>query len=320
MRLDVLLLAIPSLLAAQTPQGAQTPEELFKARRFDEARAAFQAQLATNTNDARALYYMGRTAYAQDKDSEAVKWFEKALSQNDTSALYHYWLGSALGDVAQSANKLKQPFLARRVKHEFERAVQLDPTMPEPRNGLVDFYSIAPGVMGGSIDKAKEHAAELSKLNPMRGHLALARIAERQKDSVTADNEYKAAVAASPDSAQGYYSLGSWYRRQSKWDEAFATYDRLMAVKPDEKIIHATYGSVAAISGKNLERGERELKFFQANPPDDVTPQTLSTVHLRLGQIYEKTDRKEFARSEYSEAVRANPQNKDARKALDALK
>jgi tetratricopeptide (TPR) repeat protein len=314
MRRAILLLAIPSLLAAQTP------EQLFQARRFDEARAAFQALLAQNRNDANALFYMGRIAYAQDKDSEAANWFEKAVKQDDQSAVYHLWLGRALGDLAQNANKLKQPFLARRVRNEFERAVQLDPRMPEPREGLVDFYSIAPGVMGGSMDKAKEQAAELVKLNPMRGHLASARLAERQKDSTTAEREYKAAIAAASDSAAAYYTLASWYRRQSRWDEAFATYEQLMAAKPDEVTAHATWGIVAAISGKNLERGERELKYWLDNPPADAPAASYSNVHFRLGQIYEKTERKELARSEYSEALKANPQNQDAKKALAALR
>jgi tetratricopeptide (TPR) repeat protein len=314
MRALTLLLAIPSLLAAQSG------EQLFQERRFAEAKTAFQAQLATNKDDANALYYMGRIVYAEGNSKEAVDWFEKAVKQNDQSALYHHWLGSALGDEAQKASKFRQPFLARRLKGEFERAVQLDPTMIEPRRGLVDFYSIAPGVMGGSMDRAKEQAAEIGRLNAMQGHFALARIAQREKDLAAEEREFKAARAVAPDSAQPYYSLASFYRRQSRWDDAFALYDSLMKAKPDEKIVHATYGIVAAMSGKNLERGERELKWFLENPPADVTPQTLSTVRFRLGHIYEQTARKDLARAEYTEAVKQNPQNADAKKALDGLK
>jgi tetratricopeptide (TPR) repeat protein len=313
MRLAVLL-AIPTLLAAQTP------EQLFEQRKLDEARSAFQALLAKDKNDANALYYMGRIADAQDKSSEAVGWFEKAVKLNDGSALYHFWLGAALGDEAQKASKFRQPFLARRVKNQFERAVQLDPKMIEPRDGLVDFYSIAPGIMGGSMDAAKEQASELLRLDVIRGNLALGRIAQRQKDVAAEEAAYKAIITALPDTTQGYYSLGAFYRRQTRWADAFATYEQLMKVKPDEVTARVGWGITAAQSGTNLDRGERELKFFLANIPTAAATQTVAAAHFRLGQIYERTARKDLARAEYTEALRINPQLADAKKALDALK
>jgi tetratricopeptide (TPR) repeat protein len=320
MRLSLSVLLLPIVVGAQSPQSSVAPESLFASGRFNEARAAFESQLARNKNDANALYYMGRIADAQDKPKEAVDWFEKAVKQNAQSALYHTWLGNALGDVAQNANKLKQPFLARRVKSEFEKAVQLDPTMWEPRSGLVDFYSVAPGIMGGDMAKAKEQAAALVKLHPLRGHLAEARIADRVKDSTSALAAYKAAVDVAPDSAQGYYALAGWFRRQSRWDEAFATYDALMQRKADEVPAHASWGIVAAISGKNLERGERELKYWLANAPQNANALSYSNVHMRLGQIYERTARLDSARAQYREAVARNPENKTAKEMLAALK
>lgn len=314
MRALTLLLALPSLLTAQSG------EQLFRERRYAEARVVFQGQLSTNKNDATALYHMGRIVYAEGNSKEAVDWFEKAVKQNEQSATYHFWLGSALGDEAQKANKLRQPFLARRVKGEFERAVQLDPAMIEPRRGLVDFYSMAPGVMGGSMEKAKLQAAEIGKLDRLQGQFALARIAQREKDAAAEESAFKVALASFPDSSAAYYSLAAFYRRQSRWDDAFALYDSLMRVMPDEKVVHVAYGAVAAASGKNLERGERELKLYLENPPTDAPAQTLSAARFRLGQIYERTARKDLARAEYLEAVKQNPQNQDAKKALDALK
>lgn len=309
-----LLLSFPAILAAQTP------EQLFQERRLDEAKVAFQALLAKNRNDANALYYMGRIADAQNKTGEAIEWFEKAVKQNEQSALYHFWLGNVLGDAAQNASKLRQPFLARRVKNEFERAVQLDPKMVQPRLGLVDFYSIAPGVMGGSMEKAKEQAREIIKMDALQGHFAVARIAGREKNTAAEEAAYKAAVAAAPDSAQPYYSLGSFYRRHGRWDEAFATYEQRMKLAPDDVTARAVWGITAAQSGRNVERGEHELKNFLANTPKEAAPQTISAVHFRLGQIYEKSARKELARAEYAAAVNANPQNQDAKKALNGLK
>jgi len=266
------------------------------------------------------MYLMGRLTYAQGNSGTAVDWFEKAVHGDDANATYHLWLGNALGDEAQKASKFRQPFLARRVKNEFERAVALDPRSVLARQGLVDFYSIAPGIMGGDMNKARLQADEMLKLSPMRGHYALARIAERQKDTVTAEKELRASVAAQSDSTFGYANLAGFYRRHTRWDDAFATWDALMKARPDYAAAHANWGVYSALSGRNYERGERELKYYLANIPSDASPTTISVVHFRLGQIYEKTQRAELARAEYNAALKENPKNDDAKKALAALR
>jgi tetratricopeptide (TPR) repeat protein len=311
-----LLIALPSLLAAQAP------EELFRQQKYDDARAAFQAQLTRNKGDGNALFYMGRIAMAQEKWSDATDWFEKAVKANDTSAAYHYWLGASVGEQATRASKLKQPFMARRIKSEFERAVQLDRTMVEPRMGLMDFYSMAPGVMGGSMDKAREQAAEVAKLNKLQGHRAAARLANRQKDVATVEREYRAVIAEFPDSVHGYNWLAGFLRSQSppRNEEALGVYDQMMKARPNDAAPHANFGIVSAISGLQLDRGERELKYWFEHRPQNTTTMLLSGVRFRLGQIYEKTARSELAKAEYNEALKLNPKNEDARKALAALK
>lgn len=314
MRLAALLVVLAASLSAQTP------EQLFRERKFDEARSMLRDRIARDKSDHLAHYWMGRIAEDEDKFGEAIDWFEKAVKLRDTSALYHTWLGNAVGGEAGRANKLRQPFLARRVKSEFERAVALDPTMLDPRFGLVEFYSQAPGFMGGGIDKAKEQAQEIKKIRPFRGHFAEGIIARRQKDVPGEEAAYKAALAAMPDSIVTFYSLASYYRRQQRWDEALAVYDSLMQRHPADVPVHASWGVTASLAGKHLDRAERELKSWLAAPPKDAPATTTSFVRYHLGQVYEKTARKEPARTEYNEAIKLNPQNNDAKKALAALK
>lgn len=335
MRRSILLAAsaitIAPLVAggAQAPQTsataapvAQTPERLIQERRFDEAHTVLRAQLTRDRNDANAMYWMGRASDGEGKTDDAIGWFEKAVKVDDNNAVYHLWLGNSVGDKAQNASKLKQPFLARRVKSEFERAVALDPTLIDARQGLVDFYSMAPGFMGGSMDKAKEQVAEITKLSPLQGHRSGARLGERDdKDLTGAEREYQAAIATAPDSLQAYYALAALYRRQSKWDDAFAAYERILKLKPGELVPHLGWGAVSAISGKSIEKGERELRYFLANGTlKTVGNQNLAGAHFRLGQICEKTNRRDQAKAEYTEALKINPQHPLAQKALDALK
>src|SRR6185503_1595694 len=144
---------------------------LIDQRKLDEARPQVQAMLAKDKNDANAMFLMGRIFEAEGKSGDAVDWYEKAVKRDETNARYHLGLGNALGTEAQNASKFRQPFLARRVKSEFERAVALDPKMIDAREGLVGFYSQAPGFMGGDMDKAKAQAVEIGKMDKLRGHL-----------------------------------------------------------------------------------------------------------------------------------------------------
>lgn len=318
MRTAALLLILASSLEAQTP------EELFRQGKYDDAKKVFAERVAKNRNDANALFYMGRIAEETNQFNEAVDWYEKALKLNDTSATYHFWLGSATGELAQNASKFKQPFLARKVKSEFEKASQLDPRMLQPRQGLVDFYVMAPGIMGGSLEKAHQQANEIKKLHPYRGQYAEARIASRQKNVVAEGKAYEDALAAAkvaaPDSTSPWFSLAAYYRRNARWDEAFALYDSVAKRFPNDVGVHLSYGYAVALSGQRLERGEKELKTYLEHPPKDITDATLSFARYQLGQIYEKGARKDAAKTEYTEAVRLNKDNADAKKALAALK
>jgi tetratricopeptide (TPR) repeat protein len=129
---------------------------------------------------------------ADRRFDEAADAFERAAKQQQGSAVYHFWLGQAYGAQAQQANVLRQPSLARRTKQEFERAVQLDPDYLDARAGLMQFYLLAPGLMGGSVDKAREQAAEVRRRDPYRGAFLAASIAQRQKDVAGAMREYQA--------------------------------------------------------------------------------------------------------------------------------
>ena len=296
-------------------------QKLVTEQKFDEARAEAQALINKNASDDAALHCMGRIFSAMDKSGEAGEWFEKAIKANEKVSIHHLWLGNALGDQAQHANKLKQPFLARRVKTEFERAVELDPTSFDARHGLIQFYSQAPGVMGGSLDKAKEQAREIEKLNAMRGHLEMAQLLEgKDKDLAGAEREFTAALTAAPDSTFAYNGLAQFYRRQKKYADAITVYERLLKAKPDALNAHLNIGFNVALSGQNLDRGEREIKEWIAEPPKDAPAVNTSFAHYVLGMIYDRQAKKDAARAEYQSALSFNPKNTDAKKALDALK
>jgi tetratricopeptide (TPR) repeat protein len=301
-------------------QCSAATQKLVTDQKYDDARAEAEALVKKNASDDAALHCVGWVLMNADKSKDAIEWFERAVKANDKVSAHHLWLANALGDQADHTSKIKLPFLARRVKSEFDKAAQLDPTSIDARHGLIQFYSQAPGIMGGSMDKAKEQALEIGKLNAMRGHLEMAALLERDKDLTGAERELNAAVTATPDSNLAYNRLASFYGRQKKHDDAVATYERLLKVKPDAINARLNIAWNLIQSGKDIDRAEREAKAWFADPPKDAPVPTVSSAHFILGKVYEAQSKKDAARAEFQAAATINPKNEEAKKALTNLK
>ncbi len=302
-------------LGAQQPSALDSAIRLYRARQYAPARQALLAVSRAEPRNAAAFYYLGRVAFGQGDAGEAARWFERATALDDGNAGYHFWLGQSYGRQAQHVSKFKAPFLARKIRAEFEKAVALDPNGVDGRSGLLSYFLLAPGMLGGSVDKAREQAREIARLAPMKGLLANGAIAEREKDLAGAEREYSAAVAQFPDSAFTYYSLGNMYQRTRQYDKALALYDRMRTRLPDERAVRYYAGRAAALGGQDLARAEQELSAYLRLPLEDTDP-TPASAHFYLGMAYEKQGRRDLARREYETAVRLDPDRQDARDAL----
>lgn len=235
MRKTVFAFVIGVIAGASVPLNAQCSQEIqqqITARDYDAVHAALSARLKTAPNDDVTIDCMGRALLAEGKSGKAVDWLERAIKINGNSAYHHDALGKALMEEGMKASIFRRPFVIRRLRTEYETAVALDPTLVDARRGLVMFYSMAPGAMGGSIDKAREHAEAILKLNPMRGHTALGFVAERRKDIPGAEKEFLAAIALHPDSIAPYLATGAFYHRQKRIADSISMYQKLLVLDP----------------------------------------------------------------------------------------
>ena len=104
-----------------------------------------------------------------------MKNFTDAIALRPGVAQYHDQLGNAYEQTAPSAGMLERMSIAKKAKAEWERAVQLDPNFIAARQSLVEFYLLAPAMMGGGDSAALEQAAEIRKRDAIEGHRAFAR-------------------------------------------------------------------------------------------------------------------------------------------------
>src|SRR6266849_8480416 len=266
-----------------------------------------------------ALIDQGRAALQRNDYEAAVAILEKAVAQTPNSAEAHELLGEAYGSLAQRVNIFKQASLASKTHHEFERAVQLDPNLLDARMGLVEFYTIAPGFMGGDRQKAIAQANELKKRDGLMGHRAFAYIYGQEKKPELARKEYIDAVKEQPNSPNAHYWLGISFLIAEKNYKA-ATQEFELAVRIDPVFMPGWFqlGHMAAVTGANLQRGEEALQKYLAYTPRQEEPQHYRA-YFWLGGIYEKQGKKAEARQSYATSLRINPRQPDVAEALKKI-
>jgi Tfp pilus assembly protein PilF len=310
--IGVLSVLLATSLAAQSP--VERAKSLMDSRDYNEAKAILQPLGAT---DATAALYLGQIAIEQNDPAKAVDWLEKSVSLNPRSSVSYDWLGRAYGIQAEHASKFKQPFLAGRTRSAWEKAIALDANNLDARDDIIVYYLRAPGFMGGGKDKARLMAQEIQKRNAYRGAVAWVRVCADAKDKPCMERELNFLVSSYPDSSVGYTSLASYYVNEKNFDKAFATIDQLLKLKPGDPAGLYAYGRTASFTGMNLERGEQALKEYMASPIP--TGPSIAHAHYRLGLIEEKKGAKDLARREYQAALRLDPGQQEASKALAAL-
>src|SRR5437899_3267765 len=79
---------------------------------------------------------------------------EKAVRLDTGVARYHRQLAEVQGVMAQRAGMLQQFMLARRFRSEIDAVLRLDPRDTQALRDLLEFYLLAPGVVGGDAKKA----------------------------------------------------------------------------------------------------------------------------------------------------------------------
>ena len=288
---------------------------LLKEKKYAEAKKLLSPIKNEDKTYAEAQYYLGRIAYGEDKLDDAEEFFETAIEVNDKVAEYHFWLGNTWGRMAQDANVFKQGILAPKIKSEFEKTVALDPTNTSAYHGLIGFYSQAPGIMGGSMEKAYECADKIKKLKLAEGCRAKANLYISEKKIDEAEKELKAAVKAD----EAYFAgLILFYTNQKKYTSAFAALDESLKKNPDNMGVAYQFGRTSAISGERLQQGEDYLKKYLTYKPKENEP-SHAGANMRLGQILEKRGNKVEAKKFFQSAVQQDPSLKEAKEGLDRV-
>ena len=344
------LAAISFILFAIGPVFAQNAEPLIKQGHWKRARPLIEAAYAAKPTDATVVYEMSRLKqiYGDLDGSRALA--EKAVAIAPT-ADHHLQLAGVVGDLAAKASVFKQVGLAGTVKKELAAALAVDPSHVKAHFFQMQYYKEAPGIAGGSMDKAKAEAATIAKLDAAWGFIAQAEIAAKEKRTADIPELYHKAHDANPNQYETAFQWCNSLAGQKKWPEAESCARDLRTVDPGritawsilafvyvsqlrwddvDKLLTEAEKTVpdnlapyfnagnASLTVGAYDRCERYYRKYMTQEPEPNAPK-LSRAHWRLGLAFEKAGRKSDAVKEIQVATQMEPDFEPAKKDLKRL-
>ena len=159
--------------------GANEFDTLLRTKKFTEAEQAANAKLAKEPANADALIAKSEAILGlgnEDRIEESIKLAEQCVAASLNNANCYVALGSARGAKALNGGMLAAAGQAGKIRDNFQKAVQLDPKNVDARFSLMQFYLMAPGFMGGGVDKAEALVTQTTASNPEAGKLLMVSI------------------------------------------------------------------------------------------------------------------------------------------------
>jgi len=347
-----LLLCSLVLLAVDATAADSSLEALREAGHWKRLRQMAEPQ-AANPKDASAAYFLSCAKSAFGDLDGALEMAQRAVSLDSGNSQYHLQLGVAYGRKANKASFFKAMSLGGQYKNEMKKAAELDPKNIDALWELMEFYWHAPAIAGGDQKKARSTIDDIMHINPAKGYLALAELAQgkeedvedyyrkaaaadpksydaqvrlarfyssdQQKNYDLAEKHAQQAIAIDPGRGGSYKLMAALYARQARWHDLDSVLSEAESRVRDDLSAYFQAGLEILSAGNDPQRAERYFRKYLSQEPEAYAPH-LSRGHWRLGQALEKQGRKTDAIAEFETALRLEPDLEDAKKDLKRLK
>jgi tetratricopeptide (TPR) repeat protein len=303
--------------AADASALVQAAQKQFNAGNYSGAITTLQSAVTQNASSAEAYYWLGRSYYEIRDYDNAITAGEKSIALDAKNSAYHQWLGRIYGGKADRDRSFSY---ARKVKKEFEDAVQLNPSNIPARRDLEDYCLQAPWVVGGSKDEAREQVEAIAALDPVEGHLARAVYdLDAQKKPDLAEEEYRAVLAAKPSKIEPYLEVISFFQHQNKPADMQTAIQAAAQVGGNDPRLGYSRAAALVLSNSNLPDAEKYLKSYLASTPERSDWPSHASARVWLGRLYELQSKYGEAAEQYREALQLEPGDKDAKTRLEHL-
>ncbi len=317
LRIAVMAMAASIPCVAANKVAADHAEHSLMLGRVDEAVIELRQTISADPSNGAAHLLLCRAFYAQESAAAAVSECEAALANGLAGeSRAQDWMGRAYGMKADRSGPLTGLSLAKKVKAAFERAVQLDPENGVAANDLSEYYVAAPSIVGGGLDKATSLAARVESRLPQQAHRMRAFVARKKKDYITAEREFRAAVAVA-GRADAWTDLGDFYAQRGQGDQAVAALRHAVEANAAADASLLDVASILSSIHREPRMAMQALRqYLASNAMSDAGP--AFKAHYQLGRLLEAEGNRPAAKSEYEAALALSANYAPARNALQA--
>ena len=250
--------------------------------KFDKALAAFNKALALKPNFVEVYEWLGLIALMQQKPQEAVAHYKIAIQKKPYIQSPYYNLAKAYRLLGKVDAAKAQLKLFQQMKDYYDQTYALEGFLAEdPKNTTL--------------------------------RLKLAEIHLRHKHISAAVATYQALIRLNPEFVVGYDKLGRLYMELNIPDRAIPMFQNVLRLKPDNMEAHVRLGWLYS-NQKSYNKAEAYLKkVIEKMPKHTLAYHGLAEVYAKQGHI-------DKAITVYQHITQLEPNDKDARSALNKLK
>jgi len=313
------LLALLSLTGVAYAQSTEAEFlTLLKQRDAAAVEALARQRLQAVPTDDVALWAWGRVVAGDPaKRAEVLPRAEACVVARPQSARCHHVLAGLYSAMAMSGGISDGLKLAGKIKDHLVQAVKLDPKHFAMRWELSQYYLQAPGIVGGSVRKARELARDYASIDPARSRLLMAAVHTYEEEWSEAAAELSAVQAGRnagllEDLNDGWVNLGFAQLRAEEWEPAAKAFRQVLATDADHAMAHFGLGRCLLAQNRYSEAIAAMERAGQLNPRLNV--------HYRLGIAYQSKGDAPKAIAAFQQALRLPLNGKSADDVRQRLK
>src|SRR5438874_7376020 len=215
----------------------------------------------------------------------AITRLQKFIAEKDDFAYAHFQLGYAYTGLQKK----------KEARGEYERAMQLDPKMPEAALNLgILLLNEEPGSAVAPLHRAVELLPTQSRPRTLLG-LAY----EKSGDLKNAESAYEGALALDPKDTEPSLHLAQLYLQEGRGKDAEAKFEAVLLAEPESRLALAGIAQNLEVQ-KKAEAVEAYRNYLKVEPGDAAAREHL--VHLLIAN-----DKNEEALAELEKSEAGKP-------------
>ena len=281
---------------------------LFEEHRFEKAEVHLAQARALDPGAPEVHFQSGLNSMGLRQLERAESELATALELEPENARYVLGMAKVIGkQLTIMEDSFAKLGLASRGKNLIEHAIALDGELLDARLAKLLFCMMAPAILGGGIDRAREQVLEISRVDPAIGLFAEGWLAEQQEQWESTEAHYRGSLELNDEYPRTRHRLGHLLLDQERFDEALVQFEAALLLEPRSPDSHDGKGLCLA----GLGRRRQALHHFRVAA--EIDPLSASPYFNEAECLIKQGDELETARAAFSRFLEVATQEDEKR-------